>query len=120
MLLDDDEDMLDLLKLTLDQRGFDTSCFSDPYDFFIAIRALQPELVITDLHIDEFDGLEVCRRVSAEFPQVSLVVLSGDAAQRQSALQGGADLFLTKPIPAQALGDAVERLLTPGHAEKGA
>lgn len=117
MLLDDDEDMLDLLKLALENRGLLTCCFSDPSEFFAALHSARPALVITDLHIDQFDGLEVCRRMTEEYPQVALVVLSGDGAQQKSALRGGADLFLTKPIEAQALGDAVVSLLTPASME---
>jgi FixJ family two-component response regulator len=117
MLLDDDEDMLQLLKLALEHRGLRTCCFSDPSEFFTALRSARPAVVITDLHLDKFDGLEVCRRMTQEHPQVALVVLSGDGTQQTSALSGGADLFLTKPIQAQALGDAVVRLLTPANGE---
>ncbi len=119
MLLDDDEDMLDLLKLTLESRGLLAWGFTDPGEFFEALTCTHPALVITDLHIDAFDGMEVCRRLAQEFPQVALVVLSGDGDKHQSALQVGAHLFLTKPIGAQALGDAVVSLLSLGSGIPG-
>ncbi len=119
MLLDDDQDMLDLIQVALERRGLHACGYRNPGDFFEAMSSARPSLVITDLHLDEFDGMEVCRRMTKEYPNVTLVVLSGDGGKHDIALQGGADLFLTKPIEAHALGDAVVSLLNPPSRASG-
>lgn len=113
LLLDDDEDMLDLMQLALSARGLQAAGFTHPSDLFAALDKGEPSIVMTDLHLDPYDGLAVCRRVAQDHPHVLLVVLSGDGAMHERALRAGADLFLTKPIEPQALGDTLVALLTP-------
>ena len=113
MLLDDDEDMIDLMSLVLAARGLQAAGFTHPGDLFAALTKGEPAIVMTDLHLDPYDGLAVCRRLAQDYPHILLVVLSGDGAMHERALREGADLFLTKPIETQALGDTLVALLTP-------
>ncbi len=111
MLLDDDQDMLDLLSVVLEKQALRAQCFTDPSELFAALQSATPSIVITDLQIDQVDGIDVCRRLAESYPDVLCVVLSGDLTRRQAALGAGADLFLLKPIAGESLVDALRGLV---------
>jgi len=107
MLLDDDQDMLDLLSVVLEKRALSAQVFTNPSQLFEALQSVRPSIVVTDLQIDEEDGMDVCRRLTEDYPEILCVVLSGDSTRRHAALRAGADLFLLKPISSQLLVDAL-------------
>jgi two-component system chemotaxis response regulator CheY len=83
-----------------------------------AIEALvvaPADLIVLDLNMPDLHGLDVLRFVRAHesFRTLPIVVLTtrGDEASRQSALEAGATLFLTKPFSPAALASDVGRLL---------
>jgi DNA-binding NarL/FixJ family response regulator len=53
------------------------------------------------------DGLEVIRRIKSQWPRVRIVVLTMYATHRAAALAAGADAFLLKGCPAEALQNAI-------------
>jgi signal transduction histidine kinase len=81
----------------------------------------QPDLILLDVVLPDIGGIEVCRRIKAEFP--GIMVLQTSAAftrpqDRTSALEGGADSFLVEPIEPDELLAAVNALLRVRRAER--
>ncbi len=60
-VLDDEEDILALLKLHLGSAGFSVAAFADPEGLFAYLRSHAPDLLILDLMLPGTDGLEIFR-----------------------------------------------------------
>jgi CheY-like chemotaxis protein len=78
-------------------------------------RANSPDVVLLDVQIPKLNGYEVCRSIKSD-PSLShtrIVMLSGmvQPADRQRALEAGADAFIKKPFNVDALVNKVEELL---------
>lgn len=86
----------------------------------------EPDLVLMDLEMPDMDGLEATRRVSAEYPRVRVVVLTGsyDEEHLLEALQAGAQGYLVKTLEPDQLFTMLESVLagetalSPGLAQK--
>jgi DNA-binding NarL/FixJ family response regulator len=66
-----------------------------------------PDVVLMDVQMPVMDGLEATRCIKSQWPQVRVVVLTMYEAYETKALDAGADRFLLKGGPAQALQDAI-------------
>jgi two-component system, NarL family, response regulator DevR len=86
------------------------------------IPALLPDVALLDAHLPDGNGIEVCRQVRSQHPEVACLMLTAfdDAAGRLSAVTAGAAGYLLKHGSAASVGDAVRRaaagesLLDPG------
>lgn len=74
------------------------------------IRAGKPDIVITDIRMPFMDGLELSRRIKAEFPETEIIILSGYAEfeYAKEGLKIGVSEYLTKPINSEDLLHAVD------------
>ncbi len=87
-------------------------------------RALQPDLILLDLHMPGMDGMETLRRLRADArrPSTPVVIFSANAfrEQREEALRAGADEYLAKPLALQKLAPVLRRFLRaePAPAEE--
>jgi two-component system KDP operon response regulator KdpE len=99
LVVDDDPSLLKALRIGLTARGDDVLVARSGSDAMTQVALSAPDVVVLDLGLPDFDGLEVCRRIR-EFSEVPIVVLSayGDERRKVEALDGGADDFVTKPF----------------------
>lgn len=112
LVLDDDPSVTDLFALLLQAQGFDVIAMNNGREGLKYIRENQPHLVTLDLMMPDMDGWEICRAVR-EFSRVPIIVLSAlnDPAVIASALDAGADDYLTKPTSAHVLVAHINRLI---------
>jgi DNA-binding response OmpR family regulator len=124
-VLDDEEDLLALLKLHLGNAGFSVAAFSDPERLFSYLRSHAPDLLILDLMLPGTDGLEVFRLLKRSdswsgIPVIMLTARAGEA-DRVLGLEMGADDYLTKPFSARELTARVRAVLRrAGETAEGA
>ncbi len=111
LLVDDDQSLCETLAIGLKKRGCHVTWHTSAKE---ALRALEEgdfDVVVTDLHMREMSGLELCERVAVNRPDVPVVVLTGfgslDAAV--SAIRAGAYDFISKPVEIDALAISVDR-----------
>ncbi len=73
------------------------------------IRKVKPDLLITDIKMPFMDGLALSRIVSAEFPQMKILIISGydDFEYARQAIQVGVEQYLLKPVTRSALQKAL-------------
>jgi DNA-binding NarL/FixJ family response regulator len=71
------------------------------------VQALQPDVVVMELHMPQMDGLTAIRIIKSRWPAVRVVVLTMYATERAAALESGADAFLLKGCPTHELLEAV-------------
>ncbi len=114
-VLDDEEDILELLKLHLGSAGFSVAAFSDPEKLFAYLRSHAPDLLILDLMLPGTDGLDVFRLLKrseawSDIPVIMLTARAGEA-DRVLGLEIGADDYLTKPFAARELTARVRAVL---------
>jgi PAS domain S-box-containing protein len=87
----------------------------------LALIALRhPLLVLLDVHLPDVDGLEVCRRIKAEWPDIVVVQISATAittADKVIGLESGADCYLTTPVEPIELIAVTRAMLRLRHAE---
>jgi two-component system, NarL family, response regulator NreC len=77
------------------------------------IRALQPDVVVMDIHLPGENGIEISAQLLAEFPHTKIIILSGDTelATVQKALQVGVSGYLTKNDPPEEIVCAINAVM---------
>jgi DNA-binding NarL/FixJ family response regulator len=77
-----------------------------------AVRRLRPDVLVADLMMPDIDGLEVCRCVKRQMPEIAVIIItaSDDAAVQAAALRDGASAFIPKHRVAETLGRTIERV----------
>jgi two-component system KDP operon response regulator KdpE len=104
LLVDDDIPIQRAVAPLLRSRGYDVDVVGTGEDALKLARARAPDLIVLDLGLPDIDGIEVCRRLRSE-SAVPIVVLSarGAEADKVSALDLGADDYVTKPFGPEEL-----------------
>ena len=112
LIVDDEEQIRRAVGRALVARGYDVNESVDGEEALAAAAAGDPDLVVLDLNLPGLDGLEVCRRLRRR-SSVSILVLSvrEDESDKVSALDLGADDYLTKPFGIEELLARVRALL---------
>ena len=113
LIVDDDEVIRSLLRLTLPDEGYDLVEAESGDQALQIIAARQPSLVLLDWRMPGTSGEGVLTALKQTYPEVPVIVLTAEpeAKVRTLAESLGADVFVAKPFsPLQLLG-SVERLL---------
>lgn len=103
LLVDDDRQMLDVMRRHLEARGYAVSFTDNPSEGLILARDLKPAAVITDAEMPGMDGLTLCRAVkeSAGRGGLPVILISGKMTEEDDILSAygkGADDYLIKPF----------------------
>lgn len=115
LVVDDEEDILELLRYNLTKNGYKVTCVATGEEGVSSSKANIPDLVLLDLMLPGVDGLEVCRRLKAD-PRtqgIPIIILSarGEEADIVSGLELGADDYLTKPFSPRVLLARIKSVL---------
>jgi FixJ family two-component response regulator len=99
-LLDDDLSMLKALERLLKSDGFKVERFHEPAAFLSAVGQNPCRVAILDVWMPDMNGLEVQAALKKNSPETRIIFISGrdDPSVRQTALEGGAFGFLSKPF----------------------
>lgn len=107
LIVDDEPDVLELLRFNLKEAGFDVVTADNGNDALQKTRQEHPDLVVLDLMIPEIDGLEVCKclRADASTAAIPILILTAKSAEidRVLGLEFGADDYVTKPFSPREL-----------------
>ena len=111
LMIDDDDEVRQLLRLTLERGPYDLVEASDGEEGLAMARQWRPRLILLDVQLPGISGLEVCRRLKAD-PELrtARVLMLTAAAGRDDRDRGeaaGADGYLTKPFGPLALLDRI-------------
>jgi two-component system, OmpR family, KDP operon response regulator KdpE len=98
LIIEDDPNIVDLIRSNLVVRGFDT-VVSAGSNVANLLDAEQPDMVLLDLMLPEADGFDLCRQIRERSP-VAIIVVSARGGERDkvTALNAGADDYMTKPF----------------------
>src|ERR1700692_1829341 len=104
LVVEDDPNIVDLIRSNLAVRGFDTIVSVDGMRALQLLETEDPDIVLLDLMLPEADGFELCRQIRERSP-VAIIVVSarGGEQDKVTALNMGADASLTKPFGIEEL-----------------
>lgn len=114
-LLEDDESIRELVCYSLEKTGNEARGFAYPRDFYAALSEELPELVMLDVMLPEEDGLSVLKKLreNAKTRELPVIMLTARSSEfdKVTALDGGADDYVTKPFGVMELISRVKALL---------
>jgi two-component system KDP operon response regulator KdpE len=104
LVVEDDPNIVDLIRSNLSVRGFDTVVSVDGTRALQLLETESPDIVLLDLMLPEVDGFELCRQIR-ERSSVAIIVVSARGGERDkvTALNMGADDYMTKPFSIEEL-----------------
>lgn len=115
VIIDDHYDILELLKHNFVLEGYEVKMFFNAVDALKYINTDNTDLLITDWMLPEMDGLELCKnlKMSQYTRDIPLVMLTGknDEIDAVTALEVGAEDYITKPIRIRELLSRVKKIL---------
>ncbi len=116
MVVDDDPDMVTLLRARLEQREFNVMCAYSGLQALAGLEKQKPDLILLDVMMPEMDGFEVLRRLKAAPETSSIpVILISALDQLKDISKGyeiGADHYITKPFTNTHLTTVIDNLLS--------
>ena len=102
LAVDDDPQILQCLQQVLLPWGFQLTLLSDPVQFWQVLEQAPPDLLILDIEMPDFNGLELCQVVRSDpvLGQLPILFLSAHTEPDviQQVFEAGADDYLSKPI----------------------
>ena len=115
LVIDDEESIIDLIKLGLKYEGFEVVAASDGEEGIASAQRSNPIFIILDWMLPDMDGLEVCRRLRSnptthDIP-ILLLTAKGEVGSRVEGLNTGADDYLTKPFSFEELVARIRAIL---------
>jgi two-component system phosphate regulon response regulator PhoB len=115
LVVEDEPDLLALVRINLEQAGFEVETAENGNDALAALRRAPPDLMILDLMLPDVPGTEICRRVrgSDELSELPVIMLTAkaDEVDRVVGLELGADDYVTKPFSPRELTLRVRAVL---------
>ena len=104
VVVDDDPTVADVVGRYLVRDGHQVECVGDGQAALRRVAEEPPDLVVLDLMLPGIDGLEVCRRLRAQWPiPVVMLTALGDETDRLAGFETGADDYVTKPFSMKIL-----------------
>lgn len=102
LAVDDDSSILALLKVMLEPWGMAVQTLSEPRQFFPALELVRPDLIILDVEMPDYNGIELCKMLRsrpdwAEVPVLFLTV-HGNEEIINEIFRSGADDYIQKPF----------------------
>jgi len=112
LVVDDDPQIRDVLKVALERAGFRVDLARDGVEGLRATQVSEPDLAILDIGMPEMDGLELCRAIRRE-SEVPILFLTArdDEVDRILGLEMGGDDYVTKPFSPRELVARVRAIL---------
>lgn len=113
-VVDDEEDILKLVSISLEKNGFRVRGFADGKKFWSFLKKNRPDLIILDLMLPDQDGLEICKKLKKEeYARIPIIMLTARAEESDKilGLELGADDYVGKPFSPKELVARVKAVL---------
>lgn len=106
-IIDDEKDILNLLKFILTEEGYNVQCFSSGEDALRSIEINKPDLILLDLMLPGISGFEICKKIknNPNLWNIPVIVISSrtDEFDIVTGITLGCDDYLTKPFSERIL-----------------
>ena len=113
LVVDDERQIRDLLNEFLTGEGYEVLLASNGEEAIELAETEYPDVILLDVKMPGFDGIEVCKRLKAE-PKtqfIPVIMITGYVDNKMVAIEAGADDFVNKPIDLVELAVRVKSIL---------
>lgn len=116
LIVDDDKNISELLRLYLDKEGYETVCAFDGEEALTVYNEEHPNLILLDIMLPKIDGRQVCREIreNSDTPIIMLTA-KGETFDKVLGLNLGADDYITKPFDSKEVVARVKAVLRRFH-----
>lgn len=115
LIIEDDRDIVELVRYNLEKEGYQVTATSDGMAGLAQIQKSPPDLLLLDLMLPKLNGLEICKAVrrNETLNRLPILIISarGEEADRVIGLELGADDYVTKPFSPRELVARVKALM---------
>lgn len=122
LLVDDEVDILELLRYNLEREGFKVTTATNGRDALKLARSEKPDLIVLDIMMPGMDGVEVCNQLRAmpEFKHTLIAFLTArtEDYSQIAGFEAGADDYISKPVRPKVFVTKVKALLKRSRTEK--
>ncbi len=128
-VVDDDEELLELLKIRIESSGYHVLCTTEGEKAFDLIQKSMPDVIILDIFLPDVDGLTILKRLKSPIDietgkpsktkDIPIIVLTGKAPmiENMTRVEGAVDFFI-KPLDTDKLIHRLFDLLENVHYER--
>lgn len=121
LLVDDEEDILEMIRYNLEKEGYDVETASNGKEAIEKAKKFAPNLIILDVMMPEMDGIETCLAIKdikgLGNPMIAFLTARGEDYSQIAGFDSGADDYITKPIKPRVLISRIKALLRRSNAE---
>lgn len=115
LIIDDEPDIIEFLSYNFRKRGYDVYSAGDGIEGLNAVSTSHPDIIIADIMMPRMNGIVMCRQLKSDeqLRNIPLIFLSAtnDDYQVLSAMDAGADHYVSKPIRVSVLAKMVNELI---------
>ena len=111
LVIEDDQEMCNMLSVGLGRRGFTVTTFTSGQEGLAAAHSQLTDVVLTDIHLPDKNGLEICNSIATSQPDIPVVIMTafGSMDTAIGAIRAGAYDFVTKPLDLDILALSLDR-----------
>jgi len=115
LIVDDEAEIRDLLTLFLSSNGYEVTGLETAVEAHRFVKTRKPDLIISDLQLEDSDGLEMIEQLKMTLPNVPVILLTGvlfDPQVFRDTLSKKVSAYLMKTSPLAKIKEEIERLLS--------
>src|SRR6478672_9882437 len=100
LVVDDDADLLELMKLVLEKSNYQVTSLDDGNKVVSALEEVKPDLILMDIYLGTSDGRSISRslKTTERFNGIPIILYSAGNIPAQSIMDSLADSFISKPF----------------------
>src|SRR5207247_10131478 len=112
LVVDEEQDILEFLKVILEEEGY-TVDTTDKDDYLEKLNDILPDLILLDMLLSGKDGREIVKylKMHEKTRHIPVIMFSAHPSAKESALQAGADDFVSKPFEIELLLNKIAQYL---------
>lgn len=112
LTIDDDVNICDMLRLYLENEGYEVKTANDGVDGLTYFKMYEPDIVLLDIMLPKKDGWQVCREIrEISSKPIIMITAKGEVFDKVLGLELGADDFLVKPFEMKELSARIKAVL---------
>ncbi len=115
LIIDDEIDILEILKYNLLKEGFEVEVASNGLEGIEIAKSFKPDLIILDVMMPQMDGIEVCEAIRKlpgfESTLICFLTARGEDYSQIAGLDAGADDYISKPVKPRVLISRINAIL---------